>query len=133
MKWDPVLFDWNQARAFLATAEEGSLSAAARALRQTQPTLSRQVTALEQDLGVTLFERVGRSLELTQAGIELLDHFRAMGDAARRISLTASGQSQAIEGHVRITATLPSLLANIAETVAGRIEKQGQILLEHKS
>ncbi|MCG8545221.1 MAG: LysR family transcriptional regulator [Alphaproteobacteria bacterium] len=119
-------FDWNQARAFLATAEEGSLSAAARAIGQTQPTLSRQVAALEQDLGVTLFERVGRSLSLTQSGLELLDHFRAMGDAANRISLTASGQSQAIEGRVSITATdvmstyhLPAVLKRLRETAPG--------------
>lgn len=105
MNWQSVSFDWNQARAFLATAEEGSLSAAARALGQTQPTLGRQVSALEEKLGVTLFERAGRSLSLTQSGLELLYHFRAMGDAASRISLTASGQSQAIEGQVCITAS----------------------------
>ncbi len=86
MNWQSVSFDWNQARAFLATAAEGALG-------QTQPTLSRQVAALEEDLGVTLFERVGRSLSLTQSGLDLLEHFRAMGDAANRISLTASGQS----------------------------------------
>ncbi|MBZ0217890.1 MAG: LysR family transcriptional regulator [Fimbriimonadaceae bacterium] len=89
----------------MATAEEGSLSAAARALGLTQPTLGRQVTALEVDLGVILFERAGRSLTLTQPGLELLEHVRSMGDAATRISLTASGQSQAIEGQVRITAS----------------------------
>ncbi|MEM7424990.1 MAG: LysR family transcriptional regulator [Pseudomonadota bacterium] len=122
MRWDPVLFDWNQARAFLATAEEGSLSAAARALGQTQPTLSRQVAALEDDLGVMLFERAGRSLSLTKAGLELLDHFRSMRDAANRISLTASGQSQAIEGEVRVTATnvaatryLPAMLKRLRQ------------------
>ncbi|MDA0786156.1 MAG: LysR family transcriptional regulator [Proteobacteria bacterium] len=105
MNWQAVSFDWNQARAFLATAEEGSLSAAARALGQTQPTLSRQVAALERNLGVTLFERVGRSLTLTQSGLELLDHVREMGNAASHVSLTASGQSQAIEGEVSISAT----------------------------
>ncbi|GJL94460.1 MAG: LysR family transcriptional regulator [Hyphococcus sp.] len=105
MNWQSVSFDWNQARAFLATAEEGSLSAAADALGLTQPTLSRQVASLEDNLGVMLFERVGRSLALTQTGIDLLDHFRAMGEAAGRISLTASGQSQAIEGRVSISAT----------------------------
>lgn len=126
MNWQSIAFDWNQARAFLATAEEGSLSAAARALGQTQPTLSRQVAALEEELGVTLFDRVGRSLSLTQSGLKLLDHFRAMGDAASRISLTASGQSQAIEGHVRITATdvmatlhLPPVLKQLRETAPG--------------
>lgn len=113
-------FDWNHIRAFLATAETGSLSAAARQLGQTQPTLSRQIAALEADLGVMLFERIGRSLEITQAGMELLDHTREMGEAANRISLTASGQAQSIEGQVRITASdvmaayiLPDLLQDI--------------------
>ncbi len=68
MNWQTITFDWNQARAFLVTAEEGSLSAAARALGLTQPTLSRQVAALEQTLGVTLFERVSKSLILTKPG-----------------------------------------------------------------
>ena len=105
MNWQSVTFNWNRARAFLVTAEEGSLSAAARALGLTQPTLGRQVSALEAELGVTLFERVGRSLELTQSGQELLEHVRTMGEAASHISLTASGQSKSIEGHVCITAT----------------------------
>ena len=103
MNWDSVSFDWNQARAFLATVEEGSLSGAARVLRQTQPTLGRQVTALEEQLGVVLFERVGRSLVLTESGHHLAEHVRAMGEAANRLSLTATGQSQAVEGTVRIT------------------------------
>lgn len=105
MNWQSVAFDWNQARAFLATVEEGSLSAAARALGLTQPTLGRQVTALEAELGVVLFERVGRSLVLTPSGVELLEHVRAMYAAANQLSLTASGQSQSIEGLVRVTAT----------------------------
>ena len=58
--------DWTQARGFLATAEHGSLSAGARALGVTQPTLGRQVAALEAALGVVLFERVGRSLPAVQ-------------------------------------------------------------------
>ena len=97
--------DWNLIRAFLTTAEEGSLSAAARKLHLTQPTLSRQVAALEQNLGILLFERVGRRLELTQGGRELLDHSRTMGTAADRISLAALGQSQSISGEIRITAS----------------------------
>ena len=114
--------DWNHIRAFLATADTGSLSAAARALGLTQPTLSRQVAALEDELGVMLFERIGRSLELTQAGLELLEHTREMGDAAHRISLIASGQSQSIDGEIRITATdifsahlLPPFLSALRE------------------
>jgi len=105
MNWASVSFDWNQVRAFLVTVEEGSLSAAARALGLTQPTLSRQVAALEEELGVTLFERIGKTLVVTPFGLELLEHVRAMGQAAGRISLAASGQSQAIDGLVRITAS----------------------------
>lgn len=105
MEWKKSSFDWNQARAFLVTAEEGSLSAAARALGLTQPTLSRQVAGIEEALGVTLFERTPRALLLTQAGTELLEHFRSMGDAANRISLTATGQSQTVTGKVVIAAT----------------------------
>jgi DNA-binding transcriptional LysR family regulator len=91
MDWRSVNFDWNRARAFLVTAEEGSLSAAARALGMAQPTLGRQVTALEQELGVALFERVGRGLTLTPSGLELMDHVRAMGEAAARMSLVGLG------------------------------------------
>ncbi|MGR3760608.1 LysR family transcriptional regulator [Roseobacteraceae bacterium NS-SX3] len=101
----PGDFDWNHIRAFLATAEGGSLSAAARRLGLTQPTLSRQVAALEADLGLMLFERVGRTLELTQAGLELLEHTRPMGAAAERIALAASGQAQSVSGTVKITAS----------------------------
>jgi len=126
MNWQAISFDWNHVRAFLATAEEGSLSAAARVLSLTQPTLGRQVTALEEKLGVDLFKRAGRSLVLTQSGIELLEHVQAMGDAASRISLTASGQSQAIEGNVRITASdamsayfLPPVLKKLRQLAPG--------------
>ncbi|MFC2969781.1 LysR family transcriptional regulator [Acidimangrovimonas pyrenivorans] len=103
MDWRSVTFDWNRVRAFLVTAEEGSLSAAARALGLAQPTLGRQVDALEQELGVALFERVGRGLRLTPAGHELVAHARAMGDAAGRLSLAAAGQSEAIAGEVSIS------------------------------
>ncbi len=98
-------FDWNLAKTLLAVADEGSLSAAARALGQTQPTVSRQIAALEHALGVTLFERTGRSVALTQAGVELLDHVRLMASGANMLSLAASGKSQSIEGKVLITAS----------------------------
>lgn len=97
--------DWNHVRAFHATAATGSLSAAARRLGLTQPTLSRQVLALEADLGVTLFERLGRKLVLTQIGLDLLEHIRVMGDAAESVALAASGRAQEIGGRVCISAT----------------------------
>lgn len=105
MNWNSISFDWNQARSFLAVAEEGSLSAAAVALRVTQPTITRQLAALESALKVTLFERSGRTVTMTQAGLELLDHVRTMAEGANMMSLAASGTSQAIEGQVRVTAS----------------------------
>lgn len=103
MNWDKVTFDWTRARAFLATAELGSLSAAARALRLTQPTLGRQVDALEEELGVALFERFGRGVQLTPAGEALLPFARAMGTAAAELSMAAFGQSGAVEGTVTVS------------------------------
>ena len=120
MDWRSVKFDWNKARAFLVTAEEGSLSAAARALSMAQPTLGRQVSGLEQELGIVLFERVGRGLRLTTSGVELLKHVRDMGDAAGRVSMNALGQSQALEGTICISASetyaavlLPPIIAKL--------------------
>ncbi len=126
MDWRAVNFDWNRARAFLVTAEEGSLSAAARALGMAQPTLGRQVAALEEELGVTLFDRAGRGLVLTPSGLDLLDHVRAMGDAAAHVSLAAGGQAQSIEGAICITASefysaflLPPIVARLRREAPG--------------
>jgi DNA-binding transcriptional LysR family regulator len=123
MNWNAISFDWNQARSFLAVAEEGSLSAAAMALKLTQPTVTRQLAALEEDLNVTLLERTGRTVSLTPAGLDLLDHVRAMAEGANMMSLAASGQSQDIEGKVRVTASemtavylLPDILHRLSQT-----------------
>ena len=76
---------------FLTVAEEGTFSAAAEKLHITQPTLSRQIKGLEEELGTILFMRTGNRLELTKEGIlnkkinlyfvrvtkeELLNYFR---------------------------------------------------------
>jgi len=126
MEWRSVNFDWNRARAFLVTAEEGSFSAAGRALGMSQPTIGRQVAALEQELDVVLFERVGHGLELTPTGLDLLEHVRAMGEAAVRASLTAAGQSLSLEGNVCISASqltslysLPPIIADLRERHPG--------------
>ena len=112
--------DWNHLQAFLCTVETGSLSAAARELGLTQPTLSRQINALERSLSLMLFERTGKRLTLTDAGRELLRSARDMGTAANNLSLTASGQRSGLRGLVRITASeimsahaLPSVLGKL--------------------
>jgi DNA-binding transcriptional LysR family regulator len=126
MDWRTIQFDWNRARAFLVTVEEGSFSAAARALGTTQPTIGRQVAQLEDELGVTLFERVGNTLEPTESALDLLDHVRAMGEAANRFSLVASGRETEIAGSVAITASeaitafmLPAIVAELRREQPG--------------
>lgn len=118
MDWKHLQFDWNRARAFLVVAEEGSLSAAARALNMSQPTLGRQISGLEEELKVSLFERVPKGLELTQAGIRLYEYVKKMAEAANEFSLAARGQSEDVSGQVSISLTeldafftLPSIMA----------------------
>ncbi len=124
---DP-LPDWNLLRAFLHTARAGSLSAAARELGLAQPTLGRQVAALERQLGVTLFERVGRSLVATPSARALLAHVQRMGESAQALGLAASGLVQAVDGVVSISASdmvaarwLPRVLPALREQAPGLV------------
>ncbi len=114
--------DWSLIQAFLAVAEGGSLSAAARTMRQSQPTLGRQVQAIEASLGVTLFRRERRGMALTEAGAALLEPARTMLDAAGRLALIAAGEAEDMHGTVRITASvfvshhvLPPILARLRQ------------------
>ncbi len=115
--------DWNQLKAFLETAETGSLSAAARKLGLTQPTLSRQVAAIERQMGVTLFERVGKSMALTSTGLDLLEHARAMGAAAEALGLAATGRSQAVGGVVSVSAS-DAVAAHLLPPLVARLRTQ---------
>jgi DNA-binding transcriptional LysR family regulator len=123
MDWRQVSFDWNHARAFFVVAEERSFSAAARALRLSQPTVGRQVAALEEELSIALFSRVGNALHLTEAGADLVEHVRAMSDAATRVSLVATGQSLALEGSVCITAS-ELISAYLLPPIVGRLRAE---------
>lgn len=75
-------------RYFVAIAEEGSLTLAAeKRLHTAQPSLSRQLRDLEQEVGTQLFTRNARGIELTSAGRAFLDHTRlALGQAAEAIA-----------------------------------------------
>jgi DNA-binding transcriptional LysR family regulator len=112
--------DWSLVQAFLAVAETGSLSAAARQLGASQPTLGRQIRAMEEQLGTDLFRREPRGLRLTETGAAILDPARAMRAAMGQIALTAAGRATRLEGTVRIAASvamsvfhLPAIIARI--------------------
>lgn len=114
--------DWTLWRSFLATVETGSLSAAAARIGATQPTLSRHIHELEQELGLGLFRRVARGLEPTEAALGLIDDARRMGEAAHALSLKAAGRTEDVAGTVRLAASvvmsnlvLPEILTDLRE------------------
>jgi DNA-binding transcriptional LysR family regulator len=94
----------SQLKAFLAVAQDRSFSRAAEKLYLTQPAVSKQIQALEEGLGMRLFDRVGRSILLTQAGNILHDHahiaFRTLEEARETINQLRGLQ----RGHLRISA-----------------------------
>jgi len=85
--------DWSLIRSFLAVAETGSLSAAARRLGLSQPTLGRQVRAAEAALGTPLFTRAARGLVPTEAGAALI------GPARTKMLLLGGAKLTAAEAH----------------------------------
>jgi DNA-binding transcriptional LysR family regulator len=82
-------------QAFLAVAETSSFSRAAERIYLTQPAISKRIAALEQELGTSLFDRIGRTVQLTEAGRALLERSRAilndLEDAKRSLA-NLSGQ-----------------------------------------
>jgi len=113
-------------RAFLAIAEEGSFSAAARSLGVTQPTISRQLSALEDRLGVVLIERGPRNMTISEGGRAILRHAQGMKLAATELSLVTAGLAHTLEGPVTITASdavcsywLPAIVGRILEVAPG--------------
>ncbi|MBV9418362.1 MAG: LysR family transcriptional regulator [Alphaproteobacteria bacterium] len=113
---------WETYRSFLAVMTEGSLSAAARKLGLTQPTLGRHIDELEEALGQSLFTRSQAGLIATQAARELLPHAHAMASAADALIRTASGTEREERGTVRVTASvfigsevMPAILTRFRE------------------
>lgn len=126
MPYTPEQLDWSLLQAFLAVAENGSLSAAARAMGQSQPTLGRQIARAEAALGVALFHRQRRGMALTRTGEALLPAARAMREAASEVALKAAGQDRSLSGTVRLTASmvmahfvLPPILAGLRRAEPG--------------
>jgi len=113
---------WDSYRAFRAVLATGSLSAAARQLATTAPTIARHIEALEAGLGVMLFTRSSQGLQATSAARVLAPEIEAMAAAEASVRRLASGEEESEAGVVRLTASeivgtevLPGLLAGFAE------------------
>lgn len=118
--------DWTLWRSFAAVVEKGSLSAAARLLGLTQPTLGRHVEELERQLGVTLFIRTLQGLKPTETGLRLFEPVERAGQALAEASLVAEGTSDVLTGSVRVTSSnvtshyvLPPLLNVLRDAYPG--------------
>lgn len=123
MKRDP---DWDLYRSLHAVLRAGSLSAAARALGLSQPTVGRHIEQLEHALGLPLFTRSPQGLRPTDFAWSLAPSLEAMASAAQAALREASGEADAVAGAIRLTASevigaevLPELLADFHEQHPG--------------
>jgi DNA-binding transcriptional LysR family regulator len=112
--------DWSLWRSFAAVVAEGSLSAAARKLRLSQPTLGRHVEALERALNVPLFERTLSGLRPTDAALKLYEPVANAERSLAEAAIVAEGTSGDLSGTVRITSStvtshyiLPPILGDV--------------------
>jgi DNA-binding transcriptional LysR family regulator len=118
-----VHVSWSELELFLAVADAGSLSAAAKHLHVTQPTVSRQLAELEARLGEPLFVRAVDGTRLTSFGERLLEPTRRMADAAREAELAASGAETTPRGVVRVTAP-PGIAYDLMAPFAARVRAE---------
>ncbi|MCB1983071.1 MAG: LysR family transcriptional regulator [Rhodoferax sp.] len=119
-------FDWSLVQSFIAVLDAGSLSGAAKKLGAQQPTLSRQVAALEAQLGAPLFERTGRGVAPTALALAIADDARAMQRGAEQLQRRLARQRSRTGGTVRITTSqvaasylLPPVLAALQAAEPG--------------
>lgn len=110
---------WSEIELFVAVADAGSLSAAAKRLRVTQPTVSRQLAELEARLGEPLFARAVDGTRLTAFGDRVIEPARRMAESAREVGVAASGAETKPRGVVRVTAP-PGVAFDILAPFASR-------------
>lgn len=111
---------WADMQLFLAIAETGSLTAAGRRLRVTQPTMSRRLAELEDSLGEPLFERAVGGTSLTSFGERLIVPARRMAEEAGEVERVASGAGNEPRGIVRLSAA-PGVAFDLVAPFAARV------------
>jgi DNA-binding transcriptional LysR family regulator len=109
---------WSLIETFIRVAQHGSLSSAAKTLHISQPTLSRQVQALEEELGFPVFVRHARGLSLTDRGQALLARAEQLDGEVQQLLLQAKGLRQDPAGVVRISASEPIAVFALPKPIA---------------
>lgn len=104
-------------RYFIAVATQENISAAANALHLSQPTLSRQLNNLEEELGTTLFVRGNRKITLTDEGMFLLDRAKEIVDLVEKTEANFNQESEIISGEIHIGAGETEAMQFIAQTI----------------
>jgi DNA-binding transcriptional LysR family regulator len=115
--------DLRHLRTFVAVAEQGTVSKASLRLRVAQPALSRQISDLEAELGVRLFDRIRRRLVLTGEGEQLLEDCRAVLGAVSSLSERAQQLRRGDRGILRVAAT-PQTIDGIFSTFLHRFAER---------
>jgi DNA-binding transcriptional LysR family regulator len=98
------MIDWDDLQFFLAVVRQGTLSAAARTLKVTQPTVGRRIAAFEATLGAQLFVRASDGWTLTEVGRSVLANAERMQEQAHLAESVARGRDAGASGAVVITA-----------------------------
>ena len=106
------MLDWDDIRFFLSIARHGNLSAAARELHVSQPTVGRRLASLEANLGVRLLDRTPEGYVLTLAGTDVHEKAERLESEAQSLERTVGGRDTRLSGTVRVTC---------AETMAAHI------------
>ena len=124
------MLDWNDLRYFLAVAREGSTLAGARTLGTSQTTVARRIAALEEVLGIRLFEKRQAGYVLTPAGQELLDKARRVEVSAEAFTEAASARTRDLTGSVRITSEEIYALSLISPLLRDLHDLHPEIMVE---
>ena len=120
--WHKYVMDLRHLRTFVTVAELGTVSKAAVRLRIAQPALSRQIADLERELGLSLFDRVGRGLVLSAEGEQLLGNCRNLLGYASSLSDQAHQLRGGDRGLIRVTASA-HLIDSVFSTFLHRYAK----------
>jgi len=95
--------DWRALQDVVTVAETGSLSAASRRLKVSQPTVGRRIEKLEEKLGAVLFTRTAQGLLLTELGESIIENAKRMKEEALAIERLTTGANQQLQGVVRLS------------------------------